>query len=125
MQKKSQCSMSIPLMALNRFYLAVIVVWEKVICLSQSQKRCDRKITKQIGHQGYKTCYIKVTDLFNYIKNTYKHESSINEMKILKRIDDLALLVLDDIGSEYVKVNEYGYEIWAAVVLYKVFDMRL
>src|SRR5699024_12000063 len=40
-------------------------------------------------------------------------------------IDELDLLVLDDIGSEYVKANEYGYESWASDVLYKVFDMRL
>src|SRR5699024_5379638 len=37
----------------------------------------------------------------------------------------LDLLVLDDIGSEYVKANEYGHESWASDVLYKIFDMRL
>lgn len=82
-------------------------------------------ITKELRQQGYKTLYIKVTDLFDYIKNTYKPESSINEMQIFKMIDELDLLVLDDIGSEYVKANEYGYESWASDVLYKVFDMRL
>jgi len=82
-------------------------------------------ITKALRQQGYKTLYIKVTDLFDYIKNTYKAESSINEMQIFKMIDELDLLVLDDIGSEYVKANEYGYESWASDVLYKVFDMRL
>lgn len=40
-------------------------------------------------------------------------------------IDELDLLVLDDIGSEYVKANEYGHESWASDVLYKIFDMRL
>src|SRR5699024_38393 len=51
-------------------------------------------ITKALRQQGYKTLYIKVTDLFDYIKNTYKPDSSINEMQIFKMIDELDLLVL-------------------------------
>lgn len=82
-------------------------------------------ITKELRQKGYKTLYIKVTDLFDYIKNTYKADSKISGMQIFKMIDELDLLVLDDIGSEYVKANEYGYESWASDVLYKVFDMRL
>jgi len=82
-------------------------------------------ITTELRQQGYKTLYIKVTDLFDNIKNTYKADSRINEMQIFKMIDELDLLVLDDIGSEYVKANEYGHESWASDVLYKIFDMRL
>jgi|SRR5690625_2618511 len=82
-------------------------------------------ITKALRKEGYKTLYIKVTDLFDYIKNTYQPESQINDMEIFKMIEGLDLLVLDDIGSEYVKMNEYGHESWASDVLFKVFDMRL
>lgn len=82
-------------------------------------------ITNELRQKGFKTLYIKVTDLFNYIKNTYQPDSGINEMQIFKMIGELDLLVLDDIGSEYVKANEYGYESWASDVLYKIFDMRL
>ncbi|UOQ83986.1 ATP-binding protein [Gracilibacillus salinarum] len=82
-------------------------------------------ITKMLRQQGYKTLYIKVTDLFDFIKNTYSPDSSISEMQIFQMIDELDLLVLDDIGSEYVKANEYGHESWASDVLYKIFDMRL
>lgn len=82
-------------------------------------------ITKALRQKGYKTLYIKVTDLFDHIKNTYKPDSKINDQKIFKMINGLDLLVLDDIGSEYVKANEYGHESWASDVLYKVFDMRL
>src|SRR5699024_2380486 len=49
----------------------------------------------------------------------------INELQIFNMINRLDLLVLDDIGSEYVKANEYGHESWASDVLYKIFDMRL
>ncbi|MGJ9460678.1 ATP-binding protein [Oceanobacillus sp. CF4.6] len=82
-------------------------------------------ITKELRQKGYKTLYIKVTDLFDYIKNTYNPQARISETQIFKMIDRLDLLVLDDVGSEYVKTNEYGYESWASDVLYKVFDMRL
>src|SRR5699024_531298 len=68
---------------------------------------------------------MKVTDLFDYIKNTYKPESKITDLQIFNMIEALDLLVLDDIGSEYVKANEYGHESWASDVLYKIFDMRL
>jgi len=82
-------------------------------------------ITKALRQKGYKTLYIKVTDLFDYIKSTYKSESKINDLQIFNMIKELDLLVLDDIGSEYVKANEYGHESWASDVLYKIFDMRL
>src|SRR5699024_9683231 len=39
-------------------------------------------ITKTLRQQGYKTLYIKVTDLFDFIKNTYSPDSSISEMQI-------------------------------------------
>src|SRR5699024_11140048 len=52
-------------------------------------------------------------------------DSKINELQIFNMINRLDLLVLDDIGSEYVKANEYGHESWASDVLYKIFDMRL
>lgn len=82
-------------------------------------------ITKGVRDQGYKTLYIKSTDLLDHIKSTYKDHSSITEERIFDMIDRLDLLVLDDVGSEYVKANEYGHESWASDVLYKVFDMRL
>src|SRR5699024_383109 len=82
-------------------------------------------ITKVLRQKGYKTLYIKVTDLFDYIKNTYKPDSKINELQIFNMINRLDSLVLDDIGSEYVKANEYGHESWAADVLYKIFALRL
>lgn len=82
-------------------------------------------ITKELRQKGYKTLYIKVTDLFDYIKNTYNPNARISETQIFKMVDTLDLLVLDDVGSEYVKANEYGYESWASDVLYKIFDMRL
>lgn len=82
-------------------------------------------ITKAVRDKGYKTLYIKATDLLDHIKNTYSNHSNISDEQIFQMINDLDLLVLDDIGSEYVKANDFGHETWASDVLYKVFDMRL
>ncbi|MDY7044404.1 ATP-binding protein [Virgibacillus sp. M23] len=82
-------------------------------------------IAKAIRNKGYKVLYIKSTDLLERIRGTYSEHSNVTEERIFKMINDLDLLVLDDIGSEYVKSNEFGYESWASDVLYKVFDMRL
>src|SRR5699024_5326651 len=48
-------------------------------------------ITKVLRQKGYKTLYIKVTDLFDYIKNTYKPDSKINELQIFNMINRLDL----------------------------------
>lgn len=82
-------------------------------------------INKAIRQQGYKTLFVKSTDLLDHIRGTYREHSSVTDEQIFKMIADLDLLVLDDIGSEYVKGNDYGHESWASDVLYKVVDLRL
>src|SRR5699024_11501536 len=44
-------------------------------------------ITKALRQKGYKTLYIKVTDLFDYIKNAYKPDSKINEDRKSTRLN--------------------------------------
>lgn len=81
-------------------------------------------IHKAIRKKGYKTLFIKSTDLLDVIKETYNYQSTISQEQIFKMIDGLDLLVLDDLGGEYEKKNEQN-ETWASDVLYKVVDMRL
>lgn len=82
-------------------------------------------ITKGVRAKGKRALYIKVTDLFDRIKSTYNQNAKISEEQIFNLMEELDLLVLDDIGSEYVKGNDSGHETWASDVLYKIFDMRL
>lgn len=82
-------------------------------------------VAKAIRAKGKKVLYIKVTDLLEHIRSTYKNNSKLNESDIFRMIEGLDLLVLDDIGSEYVKQNEFGHESWASDILYKIFDMRM
>lgn len=82
-------------------------------------------INKAIRNKGYKTLFIKSTDLLDAIKETYNYHSNVTQERILKMINDLDLLVLDDLGGEYEKKNDNDNETWASDVLYKVIDMRL
>lgn len=81
-------------------------------------------IAKAIRGKDRKVLFIKVTDLLDQIKRTYSYDSSISDDQIFNMLNDLDLLVLDDLGSEYVKVNEHGHESWASDILFKIFDMR-
>lgn len=81
-------------------------------------------INKAIRSKGYKTMFIKSTDLLDAIKETYSYQSNVTQEQIFKMIDQLDLLVLDDLGGEYEK-RESNNETWASDVLYKVVDMRL
>lgn len=84
-------------------------------------------INKAIRSKGYKTLFIKSTDLLDAIKETYNYHSTVTQDQIFKMINDLDLLVLDDLGGEYEKKdpNNQENETWASDVLYKVVDMRL
>lgn len=82
-------------------------------------------INKAIRNKGYKTLFIKSTDLLDSIKETYSYQPNTTQEQIFKMIDQLDLLVLDDLGGEYEKKDDNNNETWASDVLYKVVDMRL
>lgn len=81
-------------------------------------------IVKALRAKEYKTLFIKSTKLLDRIKSTYG-DSDITEKQIFNMLEQLDLLAIDDIGSEYVKSKDDGYETWASDVLYKIFDMRI
>lgn len=80
--------------------------------------------TKAIRSKGYTALFIKSTYLLERIKASYSLNSNVSEEQIFDMLELLDLLVIDDIGSEYVKQND-GYETWASEVLYKILDMRI
>lgn len=79
---------------------------------------------KAIKKFGYTTLYLKSTDLLAYIRDTYRYDSPVSEEAILNMVAGLDLLVLDDVGSEYVK-GDGSAETWASDILFRVFDSRL
>lgn len=80
---------------------------------------------KALKERKYKVLYVKVSDLLEHVRGTYNPKSPVSETQIFEMIQGLDLLVLDDIGAEYVKLNESGQETWVSDVLCKIFDLRL
>lgn len=79
---------------------------------------------KAVRGKKLNSFFTKTTDLLALIKQSYSG-STISEEQIFNMIGKLDLLVLDDMGSEYVKSNGDGTETWASEILYKIFDMRI
>lgn len=82
-------------------------------------------ITKALRQREFKTLFIKSTELLDLFKSTFNEGSQLTEERIFKLIESVDLLVIDDLGREYVKPNEYGHESWASDMLFKVYDSRL
>lgn len=80
---------------------------------------------RALKNQNYKVLYIKASDLLEYVRGTFSPKSELTETQIFDMISGLDLLVMDDVGAEYVKMNDHGYETWVSDVLCKVFDLRL
>lgn len=90
-------------------------------------------VAKEIREKRHKVLFIKSSHLLQTIRESYRSSSIyslhlntvVDESVILRMIEELDLLVIDDIGSEYVKSDEFGYESWASDILFKVYDSRL
>ncbi|MFD2442904.1 ATP-binding protein [Bacillus sp. CGMCC 1.16607] len=81
-------------------------------------------IVKAVRDKGHNALFIKSTHLLDLFRNSYSG-SGIPESQIYDHLESLDLLAIDDIGSEYLKANESGFETWASDILYKVFDSRI
>lgn len=80
-------------------------------------------IAKELRAQGKKVMFLTVPDLMNAIKSTYSSKTETQET-FIKNLEKLDLLILDDIGAEYVKQDPNGFETWAADVLFQVINAR-
>ena len=72
--------------------------------------------------------FIDLPSLLSEIRNTYRDSNDYRRRTqddIMKAIGDCELLVLDDIGAEYVKPDSNGYESWAADILFQISNSRL
>lgn len=70
----------------------------------------------------YTTLFLKTTELLTFVRQTYDGAMH-TEQEVFEVCRDVDLLVLDDLGAEYVKQNDN--ESWASDILYKVLDSRL
>ena len=79
---------------------------------------------KALKNRGYKVLYIEVPRLLDFFRKTFDDYNSYSKDELYDMIDNLDLLILDDIGSEYIKGNESGQETWASEVLFNVLNLR-
>ncbi|SET00890.1 DNA replication protein DnaC [Salinibacillus kushneri] len=81
-------------------------------------------IAREVKRKGYSVLFIPVPNLMNAIKATYQSNSHESQEDFMSFIGELDLLILDDIGSEYVKVDPNGFESWAADILFQITNIR-
>lgn len=75
-------------------------------------------------NNGQSTIFIDLPSLLSSIRDTYGNRSEFTQDQIMKLIIDCELLVLDDIGAEYVKPDASGFESWAADILFQIANAR-
>ncbi len=80
-------------------------------------------IGQALKEKGKTVLFITAPALMDAIRTLYKH-NSMTQQKFMKQIADLDLLILDDIGAEYVKIDPNGFETWAADILFQVVNIR-
>ena len=85
-----------------------------------------RCIAREFGERGQTFVFIDVPGLMNQIKSTFgKPDSSAAQERIMRVIQSVELLILDDIGAEYVKPDANGHESWAADIIFQIVNSRL
>jgi DNA replication protein DnaC len=80
-------------------------------------------IAKHVKSRGKAVIFITAPNLLDTIKSTYENKR-FSESDILEACKDVDLLILDDLGAEYVKSDD-GNESWAGDKLFKIINSRL
>ncbi|WP_411955124.1 ATP-binding protein [Alkalibacillus sp. S2W] len=79
---------------------------------------------KALRGQNYKVLYIETPKLLNYFREAYNDWTNYTHDDLYAMLQGLDLLILDDIGAEYIKDSQHGAESWASEILYNVLDDR-
>lgn len=81
-----------------------------------------QSIARELLKKRYDVIFIDVPQLLQSFRNSItSHE--LNEQKIMKAITDTQLLIMDDLGAEYIK-KDNGKESWAVDKLFQIFSLR-
>lgn len=78
---------------------------------------------KALKKQGYKVLYIETPKLLDFFRQAYNDGAKYTQDELYRMLKGLDLLVLDDIGSEYIKGSD-GKESWASEILFNVLNDR-
>lgn len=80
-------------------------------------------IAESVKRQGYVAIFMDTPSLLRVIRESYDKNSKFTESEILEACFKADLLVLDDVGAEYVKND--GSESWATDKLFQVIYSRM
>lgn len=83
----------------------------------------SHSIANHVKEQGFSVVFIDSPSLLRMIRESYSSHN-VSELEIHKVCADVDLLVLDDIGAEYVKQTD-GKESWAVDVLFQIVTARM
>lgn len=80
-------------------------------------------IAKYLKEKGHVVIFITMPELLNILRDSYS-KKDFSEMDILDACKNADLLVLDDLGAEYVK-SDSGKESWAVDKLFTIINSRV
>jgi DNA replication protein DnaC len=83
----------------------------------------SHSIAKYLKNLGKKIIFIDTPSLLRMIRQSYK-DSSFSESDVYRLCAEADLLIMDDIGAEYVK-QENGKESWASEILFQIITSRM
>jgi len=95
------------------------------LCYSVCKEIIEHEISKAEYPQDYSSRIriYNITNLINDIKSTYTGKSTKSEYDIMNFCKSLNLLILDDLGKEYSKIDAFGNS-WFNEKLYKIINDR-
>jgi DNA replication protein DnaC len=79
-------------------------------------------IANELINKGYTVLFIDVPQLLQLFRENIRSKET-DESQLMKALADCDLLILDDLGAEYIKKDE-GRESWAVDKLFQVFTVR-
>ncbi|MBN8200501.1 ATP-binding protein [Bacillus sp. NTK034] len=81
-------------------------------------------ISKEVMNQKYTCIFISLPRLMTELQATYNKNSQTTELELLKALQRVDLLILDDLGVERTK-NDDGGVSWAKRKIYEIVDSRI
>lgn len=79
-------------------------------------------VAQELKRKGYNVIFIDTPSLLQMIRDGYRGKEKV-ESDIFKKLANVDLLVLDDIGAEYVK-SEDGKESWGSEIIFRITSSR-
>ncbi|MBN6886999.1 DNA replication protein DnaC [Cytobacillus horneckiae] len=81
-------------------------------------------ISKEVIQKKYTSIFISLPRLMTELQATYNKNSQTTELELLKALQKVDLLILDDLGVERTQKEDNGFT-WAKRKIYEIVDSRI